>query len=721
MMRDDDADDARVPSDTRLTMKPVYGPEDIAGLGHLGSLPGDAPYVRGPYATMYRSRPWTVRQYGGFADATASNLAYREALRHGAQGLSVAFDLPTHRGYDSDDPGDDLDDGAVMADVGMAGVAIDSVDDMRRLFDGIPLDQVSVSMTMSGAVLPVLAAFLVAAEESGVPFHALRGTIQNDILKEFMVRNAWIHGPVPSLRIATDVVEWLGRHAPQFHGMSISGYHFQEAGADPMLELALTLANARTYLAQLRARGLDVDRFCGGLSFFFGVGKSFYVEIAKLRAARLLWHEIVCAEGGSAARATAMRMHCQTSGWSLAAQQPRNNIARTTVEALAAVFGGTQSLHTNGFDEALALPGAEASQLARDTQLILQHEFGLCDVADPWAGSYLIETLTAQMADGVRDLMAQIDAQGGVLAALQRGWVQRQIHRRALDQQARIDAGEDIVVGVNRYQQAGAETQACGEVDGASTRARQAHRLAALRRSRDDAALQRALGALTTAARHGTGNLLDFAMDAMRCRATVGECTRALLAVWPRHAQPASYQRGQYGAARADSPAWVAAGAKVTGLRGQLGRAPRVLLAKLGQDGHDRGVRAVAAALADAGFEVVLTPLFQSPSAIAQQAHRDGFDVVGVSSLGGAHLDLVPALLDALRAARGPVRAVPVFLGGIVPTQHIAPLRHAGVQGIFGPGTAMETIVTAIVTAIVDGLAARQDERAASGALTSTA
>lgn len=709
-----EADDAMDPADMRWKLKPVYGPADIAGLDHLGSLPGEAPYVRGPYASMYRERPWTVRQYGGFADATASNLAYREALRQGAQGLSVAFDLPTHRGYDSDESEDE----AAMADVGMAGVAIDSVDDMHRLFDGIPLDQVSVSMTMSGAVLPVMAAFLVAAEESGVPFHALRGTIQNDILKEFMVRNAWIHGPVPSLRIATDVVEWLGGHAPRFHGMSISGYHFQEAGADPVLELALTLANARTYLAQLSARGLDVDQFCGGLSFFFGVGKSFYVEIAKLRAARLLWHEIVSAHGGSSARATAMRMHCQTSGWSLAAQQPRNNIARTTVEALAAVFGGTQSLHTNGFDEALALPGAEASRLARDTQLMLQHEFGLCDVADPWAGSYLVESLTARVADGVRGLLAQIDAQGGVLAALQGGWVQRLIHRGALDQQARIDAGDDVIVGVNRYEQGGAEPQACSEVDGVSTRVRQAHRLGALRRTRDDAALRQALDALAVAARSGTGNLLDFAMDAMRCRATVGECTRALLAVWPRYKQPSSYQAGQYGATRAGSPSWAAACAKATGLCRRLGRPPRVLLAKLGQDGHDRGVRAVAGALTDAGFEVVLTPLFQSPQAVAVKAHNEGFDALGVSSLGGAHLGLVPALLDVLHAVRGQARTLPVFLGGIVPEQHMRQLRHAGVQRVFGPGTPMETIVTAIVMAITAALATMpEDERVTPGAV----
>lgn len=673
-----------------LELKPVYGPGDLTGLGHLGGMPGEAPFVRGPYPSMYRGRPWTIRQYGGYGDAVTSNLAYREALKQGAQGLSVAFDLPTHRGYDSDDP-------LAQADVGMAGVAIDSVDDMRRLFDGIALDRVSVSMTMSGAVLPVLAAFLVAAEESGVPFEQLRGTIQNDILKEFMVRNTWIHAPQPSLRIATDVVEWLAAHAPKFNGMSISGYHFQEAGADPVLELALTLANATTYVGLLRERGLDVDAFCGGLSFFFGVGKPFFVEIAKLRAARLLWHDIVCELGGTSAHATAMRMHCQTSGWTLAAQQPLNNVARTTIEAMAAIFGGTQSLHTNGFDEALALPGAQASRLARDTQLILQHEFGLCDVADPWAGSYLIESLTGRMVTEVRAVLAHIDAEGGILAALESGWVQRRIHRNALRTQARLDAREEVVVGVNRYQEPGDNGQECLEIDGTQVRVQQARRLDALRSRRDDAAARHALAALTEAARHGGPNLLACAIDAMRCRATVGECTRALLQVWPRHTVRASYDAALYGTARAGNTEWLAACECVSALRERLGRAPRILVAKLGQDGHDRGAKAVAAGLADAGFVVELTPLFQSAEAVASSACDGEFDAIGISTLGGAHLDLLPVLLHALRQR---ALDVPVFVGGIVPADHRRLLRQCGVQGIFGPGTPMEIIVSTIVAAL---------------------
>ncbi len=553
----------------------------------------------------------------------------------GAQGLSVAFDLPTHRGYDSDEP-------EVAADVGMAGVAIDSVDDMRRLFDGIPLDQVSVSMTMSGAVLPVLAAFLVAAEEAGVPYDRLRGTIQNDILKEFMVRNTWIHAPEPSLRIATDVVEWLATHAPKFHGMSVSGYHFQEAGADPALELALTLANARTYVDALRARGLDVDAFCGSLSFFFGVGKQFYMEIAKLRAARLLWHDIVRERGGTTARATAMRMHCQTSGWTLAAQSPHNNIARTTIEGMAAIFGGTQSLHTNGFDEALALPSAQAARIARDTQLILQHEFDLCDVADPWAGSYLVESLTGRMVDAVLSILGEIDAQGGVLAALESGWVQQRIHRNALRMQARIDAGDEVVVGVNRFQDDDEAPPACLEVDGSRVRAEQANRLATLRAKRDEPAVRQALGALAQAAHGADRNLLACAIDAMRCRATVGECTRALLEVWPRYAAQLAYDKAHYGAVRAGNANWAAACDRVRWLRTTLGRAPRILVAKLGQDGHDRGAKAVAAALSDAGFQVRLTPLFQSAEAVAAQV-RDG-DV------------------DALASRRSAVRILPMCL-----------------------------------------------------------
>lgn len=673
-----------------LDLKAVYGPDDLAGLDHLGGMPGEAPFVRGPYRTMYRGRPWTIRQYAGYGDAAASNRAFREALGQGAQGLSVAFDLPTHRGYDSDDP-------EAAADIGMAGVAIDSVEDMRRLFEGIPLDRVSVSMTMSGAVLPVLAAFLVAAEESGVSPDRLRGTIQNDILKEFMVRNTWIHAPQPSLRIAADVVQWLARHAPKFNGMSISGYHFQEAGADPVLELALTLANARAYVGELRKRGLDIDAFCGGLSFFFGVGKQFYVEIAKLRAARLLWHDIVREMGGTTARATAMRMHCQTSGWTLAAQQPYNNIARTTIEAMAAVFGGTQSLHTNGFDEALALPSAEASRLARDTQLILQHEFGLCEVADPWAGSYMIESLTGSVVKSVRALLVRIEAQGGILPAVESGWVQRRIHRHALRTQARIDAGEAVVVGVNRYRDADGAAQECLEIDGNSVRVEQTRRLASMRARRNDEAVRHALAVLTDAAQCGDRNLLACAIEAMRCRATVGECTRALLRVWPRYAVRPSFEAAHYGAARAGNPDWAAACERVRALHAALGRAPRILLGKLGHDGHDRGAKAVAAALVDAGFGVRLTALFQSAESLALAACEEDYDAIGISTLGGAHLAFMPLLLEALRQRRA---NVPVFVGGIIPPAHRRALQLAGVRDIYGPGTPMETIVNGIAAVL---------------------
>jgi methylmalonyl-CoA mutase len=666
--------------------KPVYTAADLEGLAHLGSLPGEAPFVRGPHRSMYAGKPWTIRQYAGFADATASNLAFRQALAQGAQGLSVAFDLPTHRGYDSDHA-------LAQADVGMAGVAIDSVEDMKRLFDGIALDRVSVSMTMSGAVLPVLAAFLVTAEEAGIPPGQLSGTIQNDILKEYMVRNTWIYAPGPSMRICADVVAYLARHVPRFNGMSISGYHFQEAGADPVLELVLTLANGEEYVRQIRARGLDVDDFCARLSFFFGVGKDFFTEIAKLRAARLLWCEIVRGLGGTTDRATTLRTHCQTSGWSLTAKQPENNIVRTTVEAMAAVFGGTQSLHTNAYDEALALPSADSARLARDTQLILQHEMGLCDVADPWAGSYMMESLTAQVAGQVRALMAEIAARGGVLAAIESGWVHGLIHRTALRTQADIDGGKRVIVGVNRYQAAADEAPPCLEIDGRQVRAHQCERLAALRAGRDGEAVAQALHALTKAAHSGQGNLLALTMDAIRCRATVGECTRALEQAWPRYTMAPAYAAGAYAAARDAARAWEAACAQVRKLHACLGRPPRMLLVKLGLDGHDRGAKAVAAALADAGFSVTLGPLFQAPEEAAAVAARGGFDALGVSTLAGAHLDLLPRLVDALRQ-RG--LWTPVFAGGVIPAGHVRQLRGIGVRAVFGPGEAMEAIVAGI-------------------------
>jgi len=684
-----------VSSDATRTvpLKPVYTAADLDGLPYLDSLPGEAPFVRGPHRSMYTGKPWTIRQYAGFADAAASNLAFRQALAQGAQGLSVAFDLPTHRGYDSDHE-------LAQADVGMAGVAIDSVEDMKRLFDGVALDRISVSLTMSGAVLPVLAAFLVTAEEAGIPLARLSGTIQNDILKEYLVRNTWIFAPGPSMRICADVVAYLAQHVPKFNGMSISGYHFQEAGADPVLELALTLANGREYVREIAARGLDVDDFCGRLSFFFGVGKDFFIEIAKLRAARLLWCEIVRELGGTTERATTLRTHCQTSGWSLTAQQPENNIVRTTVEAMAAVFGGTQSLHTNAYDEALALPSADASRLARDTQLILQHEMGLCDVVDPWAGSYMMESLTAQVADKVRAVMAEIAARGGMLAAIGSGWVHERIHRAAVATQAEIDGGERVIVGVNRYRAAADEEPACLEIDGRQVRAQQCERLATLRASRDGAAVAQALRALTAAARSDEANLLALTINAIRCRATLGECTQALEQAWPRHAMAPGYARHAYDTAHIahkDNPGWNAACEQVRTLAARLGRQPRILIAKLGQDGHDRGAKTVAAALSDAGFAVTLGPLFQAPEAVAERALLEQVDAVGASSLAGAHLELLPRLVEGLRERRLDTL---VFAGGVIPASHARQLSSQGVRAIFGPGATMASIVMEIAGAV---------------------
>jgi len=682
--------------DRAVPFKPLYTSADIEGIAHLDSAPGAAPYVRGPYPSMYTQRPWTIRQYAGYADAADSNLAFRAALDGGAQGLSVAFDLPTHRGYDSDHP-------RALADVGMAGVAIDSVDDMARLFDGIALDRVSVSMTMNGAVLPVLASFIVAAQERGVSAGQLSGTIQNDILKEYMVRNTWIFAPEPSLRIVADVVDYLARHVPRFHAMSISGYHLQEAGADAVLELALTLANARTYVEALLARGRDVDDCCARLSFFFGVGRDFFGEIAKLRAARLLWYEIAQGLGARSPKALALRMHCQTSGLTLAARRPENNIVRTTVEAMAAIFGGTQSLHTNAYDEALALPGRDAARLARDTQLILQHETGVCDTVDPWAGSYMMESLTADVAARVRDTLARIDACGGVLAALRSGDVHRWIHESALAMQARIDDGSQVIVGVNQFRNPDdddRERVACREIDGQRVRALQLQRIGTLKAKRDGTRVGRALAALTDGAR-GDANLLELTIDCVRERATLGECTQALEAVWARddtHARGAGRSGERvYADARAHDVRWRAACERVGALTEKLGRKPRMLLAKLGLDGHDRGAKTVASALADAGFEVTPGPLFATPDEAVRLAREASVDVLGVSSLAGAHLGLVREVLVRLAEWDD---APAVIVGGIVPDAHARALKDEGVFEVFGPGTPLDVIAMRIVAAI---------------------
>ena len=681
-----------------VPLKTLYTASDLANVAHLNSMPGAAPFVRGPYASMYTAKPWTIRQYAGYAEAADSNLAFRTALEEGAQGLSVAFDLPTQRGYDSDDP-------RASADVGLAGVAIDTVEDMARLFAGIPLDRTSVSMTLNGAVLPVLAAFIVAADERGVDAAQLTGTIQNDILKEFIVRNTCIFAPEPSLRIAADVVDYLARHAPRFNALSVSGYHFQEAGADPVLELALTMADARTYVETLGARAMSADDACERMSFFFGVGTDFYVEVAKLRAARLVWSELAAQCGATSDKARALRMHCQTSGWSLTAQKPSNNIVRTTVEALAAVFGGTQSLHTNAFDEALALPSASSSRLARDTQLMLQHEMGLCDVVDPWAGSYMMEALTADIAARVRSLIGEIDARGGVVQSIRSGWVRERIHESAVALQAEIDSGQRVVVGVNAFVHGDAdEAPACFELDGKQVRGHQVRRIAEVKLRRNAEHVARALGALETAAREGTGNLLALTICCMRARATVGECTRALEAVWPRHAISLHASAGIYEEALSSDAMWKAAREQVDRLTSTLGRKPRVMITKLGQDGHDRGAQAVAAALIDAGFDVVPNELFISPAEVAERALANDVDMIGVSSLAGAHVELTSQLMHELRACRA---AIPVVLGGNVQAESASVLKALGVAEFFLPGTRMHEIVPRMVR-LVECIADRQ-------------
>jgi methylmalonyl-CoA mutase C-terminal domain/methylmalonyl-CoA mutase N-terminal domain len=691
-LQEQDSEDGLQRQRRPIPLKPLYTAADVENLVHTDSLPGQAPFVRGPYASMYTQKPWTIRQYTGYADAAGSNLAFRTALEQGAQGLSVAFDLPTQRGYDSDEP-------EALADVGMAGVAIDTVDDMARLFEGIALERVSVSMTMNGAVLPVLAAFIVAAEERGVPAGQLTGTIQNDILKEYMVRNTWIFAPEPSLRIVGDVAEFLAVHMPRFNALSVSGYHFQEAGADPVLELALTFANARKYVETLCSRGMSADEVCERLSFFFGVGADFFVEVAKLRAARLVWSHIAASCGARSAKACALRMHCQTSGWSLSARQPDNNVVRTTVEAMAAVFGGTQSLHTNAHDEALSLPSAPAARLARDTQLILQHEMGLCDVVDPWAGSYMMEALTADVAKRTHALLVDIEAQGGVLAAIRSGWVHRRIHQSATRTQAHIDAGERVVVGVNRFVSPDADAPAASlEIDGRRVQAQQARRIANAKAQRDCVTVSRALEKLTRAARDGTANLLALTIECIRARATMGECTRALEVVWPRYVMRHDTHHDVYGAERASDSAWRAACEEVNRVSVLIGRKLRVLIAKLGQDGHDRGANVVAAALSDAGFEVSLGDMFSSPSSTADLAVAQKPDVIGVSSLSGAHRELVSQLLGEL-ADRG--AGATVVVGGIVPDEHARWLRHRGVADVFGPGTPLETIVQRLAALVL--------------------
>lgn len=665
-----------------LRLKPLYLASDLDGIEHLHSLPGKAPFVRGPYSSMYPEKPWTVRQYTGFASAEASNQRLRQRLAEGATGLSLAFDLPTHRGYDSSDP-------QWQADVGKTGVAIDSVEDMAELLHGIALDQVSVSLTMNGAVLPLLAAFIVAAEESGVAAAQLSGTIQNDILKEFTVRNTYIFAPQPSMRITLDVIGYLNEHMPRFNPISVSGYHFQEAGADAVLELALTLVNARTYAEQVQKSGLNLQRFCERISFFFGIGSDFFSEVAKCRAARLLWSEMTRDLGVISEKGQALRMHCQTSGWSLSAKEPLNNVVRTTVQAMAAVFGGTQSLHTNAWDEALTLPSEDSSRLASNTQHILQQETGLCDVVDPWAGSYMMESLTAQMAALVRQKISEIDARGGVFQSIACGWISQAIHLQAMSTQARLDCG--IQRRVASIEPAQTSQQPALPVDSQALRARQCRRLSRLRLRRDTARVETLLQAITECARSGQGNLLEKTVAAVRARATLGECTQALEKVWPRYRQDLSFCAGHYGPLVREHPDWTLLSARLSGFVADHGRPPTILLTKLGQDGHDRGIRLIAAALVDAGFNVRLRPMFQTPIQLLQSLDEEGLvDLIGISSLAGAHNEILTELLSLLK---GRELNISVVVGGIIPLADVQQLLRQGVKACFGPGQEVIEII----------------------------
>jgi methylmalonyl-CoA mutase len=661
-----------------ITVKPLYTAADIQDLPYTDTLPGFEPFIRGPQATMYAVRPWTIRQYAGFSTAEESNAFYRKALAAGGQGVSVAFDLATHRGYDSDHP-------RVTGDVGKAGVAIDSVEDMKILFDGIPLDKVSVSMTMNGAVLPVLAGYVVAAEEQGVSQDKLSGTIQNDILKEFMVRNTYIYPPEPSMKIIGDIIEYTARNMPKFNSISISGYHMQEAGANQALEMAFTLADGKEYVKTAIAKGMDVDDFAGRLSFFWAVGMNFYLEIAKMRAARMLWTRIMKGFDAKNPKSLMLRTHSQTSGWSLTEQDPYNNVVRTTIEAMAAVFGGTQSLHTNSLDEAIALPTEFSARIARNTQLIIQEETHITNVVDPWAGSYLMEKLTQEMADKAWAIIEEVDAMGGMTKAVDSGWAKLKIEAAAAEKQARIDSGKDVIVGVNKYKLAKEDPIEILDVDNVKVRDAQIARLQDIKAKRDNAAVAAALDALTAAAELGQGNLLDLSIQAIRLRATVGEVSDALEKVFGRHRADTQKVTGVYAAAYDSAEGWDKLKEEIADFAEQQGRRPRVMIAKLGQDGHDRGAKVVATAFADLGYDVDMGPLFQTPEECARQAIENDVHAVGVSTLAAGHKTLVPAIIAELR--KQGADDIVVFVGGVVPRQDYDFLYEAGVKGVYGPGT----------------------------------
>jgi len=660
-----------------IPVQPVYGPDDLEGVDHLGSMPGEAPFTRGVKATMYAGRPWTIRQYAGFSTAEESNAFYRKNLAAGQQGVSVAFDLATHRGYDSDHP-------RVEGDVGKAGVAIDSVEDMKILFDGIPLDKVSVSMTMNGAVIPILASFIVAGEEQGHDRAVLSGTIQNDILKEFMVRNTYIYPPEPSMRIIADIIEYTSNEMPKFNSISISGYHMQEAGADLVQELAFTLADGREYVRAAIARGMDVDKFAGRLSFFFAIGMNFFMEAAKLRAARLLWHKIMAEFEPKNPKSSMLRTHCQTSGVSLQEQDPYNNVVRTAYEAMAAVLGGTQSLHTNALDEAIALPTENSARIARNTQLILQEETGVTNVVDPLAGSYYVEKLTADLADAAWKLIEEVEELGGMTKAVASGMPKLRIEEAAATRQAHIDRGTEVIVGVNKYRRDSEDPIDILDVDNVAVRESQIARLKSIRDSRDESACTAALEELGRRAKEG-GNLLEGAVEAARARATVGEISMAMEEEFGRHRAEVKTLAGVYGAAYEGDAGFAAIQKSVEQFAEDEGRRPRMLVVKMGQDGHDRGAKVIATAFADIGFDVDVGPLFQTPQEAAQDAVDNDVHVIGISSQAAGHKTLAPKLVAALKDAGA--EDILVICGGVIPQQDYQFLYDAGVKAIFGPGT----------------------------------
>ena len=662
----------------QLKIKPVYSKKDLENNPNTDTTPGVDPFIRGPRATMYTGRPWTIRQYAGFSTAEESNAFYRKTLAGGGQGVSVAFDLATHRGYDSDHD-------RVIGDVGKAGVAIDSVEDMKILFDGIPLDKISVSMTMNGAVLPILANYIVAAEEQGVSQDKLSGTIQNDILKEFMVRNTYIYPPAPSMKIIGDIIEYTSKFMPKYNSISISGYHMQEAGADPILELAYTLADGKEYIQTAIKAGLQIDQFAPRLSFFFGIGMNFYLEIAKLRAARRLWSEIIAEFNPKSNNSKILRTHCQTSGWSLTEQDPHNNVIRTTIEAMAAVFGGTQSLHTNSLDEAVALPSEFSARIARNTQLILQEETNITKVVDPWGGSYMMETLTEEIYQEAKKIIIEVSNEGGMSKYIETGKPKLNIEKSAARRQADIDSGKEVIVGVNKYKIENEEIVETLEIDNHKVRIAQINRLQEIKSTRDDSLVQKCLNAIEEAAKSQNSNLLKLSIDAARARCTVGEITSAMEKVWGRYSAIHHTATGVYKETNMDEDFWSLVEKDVKNFEKINGRRPRMLVAKMGQDGHDRGAKVIASAFSDAGFDIDIAPMFSTPKEVSHQAIDNDVHVIGVSSQAAGHKTLIPELINELR--KNGANEIHVICGGVIPKKDYDELYKAGVKCIFGPGT----------------------------------